>query len=120
MQNPQEIACDWVRYAETYWWEPDWFEDKDRVKLSEHLQQVLNNLDQANKNKDTEAAFREIERIRKKGISIDPFESGVALRRCGQVALQMGYISEAAELLRLAQFDIGRDKSHFFAVINWM
>ncbi|MFN2144505.1 MAG: LexA family protein, partial [Anaerolineales bacterium] len=35
-------------------------------------------------------------------------------------ALQMGYISEAAELLRLAPFDIGRDKSHFFAVINWM
>jgi len=120
MQSAQEIANDWVRFAEKYWWEPVWFEDKDKIRLSEHIRQVLNNLDQANENHDTNAAFREIERIRKKGISINPFESGVALRRCGQVALQMGYIAVAAEMLRLSQFDIGRDKKHYFAVINWM
>ena len=120
MQTQQEIANDWVRYAETYWWEPDWFENKDRIKLRENLQQVLNNLEIASKNNDIRAAFREIERIRDKAITTEPFHYGVALRRCGQVALQMGFVVDAAELFRKSQNGIGTENDHHFAVMNWM
>ncbi|MBN2045678.1 MAG: hypothetical protein JW757_11700 [Anaerolineales bacterium] len=118
MPTQLEIANQWVGFAEARWWSPDLVTDK--IRLSEHLKQVLLVLEEAKKSNDTDRIWREIERIRSKRILMDKFEGGVALRRCGQIALELGYISEAADLFYFSMHDIGRGKVHYFAVVNWM
>lgn len=116
--SQSETALDWVRFAETYWWNPP--EILMPIRLSEHVGKILNVLEQADRVGDEDRVWQEIDRVRKKYITMSRFEAGVSQQRCAKIALKLGYVKTAFEMFYDSRDNLSRGDSHHYAVASWM
>ena len=113
-----ETALDWIRYAELYWWNPP--EILMPIRLSEHVSKILNVLEQADQDGDEDRVWQEIDRVRKKYITMSRFEAGVSQQRCAKVALKLGFVKTALEMFYDSRDNLSRGDSHHYAIASWM
>lgn len=110
-------ANEWVQYAEDNWWNP--VAILPSVDIHLHVREIIKVLDDAHTAGKRDRVWTEINRIKGKAIAMQPFDAGVALSKCGQVALELGYIAEAGELFYEARGNL-LGNQHRYAVIAWM
>ncbi|MCB2178590.1 hypothetical protein KQH61_04160 [bacterium] len=111
-------ANEWVQYAEDNWWNPVAIIPPIEIHL--HVREIIKVLEDAHTAGKRERVWAEINRIKNKTINMPPFDGGVAVSKCAQIALDQGYIAEASELFYEAKNAIGVGNQHRFAVVTWM
>lgn len=116
--SEQERALAWINYAEAYWWHPEHI--LGAIQLSEHVEYILNVLDQASKAGDQNRVLAEIQRVQEKYITMKRFDAGVAQQKCARAALVNGKIALAFDLLYEARENLSRGDSHHYAVVTFM
>jgi hypothetical protein len=116
--SEQERTLAWIEYAEGYWWHPEQF--LGPIRLSEHVEYILNVLDQAIEDGHQARVLAEIQRVRDKYITMKHFDAGVAQAKCARAALVNGKIELAFELLYESRENLSRGDSHHYAVVSFM
>lgn len=110
-------ANEWVQYADDNWWNPATIIKPIMTNL--HVQEIIKVLDDAVQAGNRDRIWSEINRVKNRYISMDNFEAGVALNRCAQTALRLGYIAESGDLFYEARANVSTGDPHRFAVLSW-
>lgn len=116
--NQQELATAWIQYAEECWWNPSRI--KAPIRLSEHVETILEVLGKAQAQGKTNRVWAEIERVRSKYITMERFDAGVAQQKTAIAALEMGNVPAAVEMFYDSRDNLSRGDSHHYAIATWM
>ena len=116
--NQLERAIAWIRYAEANWWNPT--EVLSPIRNSESVTMILGALRSALASRNSLRIREEINRIRARYITMQPFDAGVAQMFCALAALELEDIQLAAEMLYDSKDNLSRGNSHHYAIATWM
>ena len=117
-KEQMEFAQEWFEYVK-YCWYPKFVaplpEPSDSVKY------ILEFLEEAMDQNDSDRALFEIKRLQNHRIKMDHFEKVVSYQLCAQVFLSMMEDREEAEqMMRQALIWIPRNYKHFVGVVYWL
>ncbi|MEJ2757631.1 MAG: S24 family peptidase, partial [Anaerolineales bacterium] len=111
-------ANEWVQYADDNWWNPAAILPVVEIHL--HVREIIKVMEDAHTAGNRDRVWGDIQRVKNRAISMSNFDAGVALNKCAQIALDLGYIAESGELFYEARGNIGLGHQHRFAVVSWM
>ncbi|HSG24611.1 MAG TPA: S24 family peptidase [Anaerolineales bacterium] len=117
-KEQMEFAQEWFEYVK-YCWYPNFVaslpEPSDSVKY------ILEFLEIAMDQNDTDRALFEIERLQNHKIKMDHFEKVISYQLCARVFLSMMEDREEAEqMMRQALMWIPRNFKHYVGVLSWL